>query len=98
MLKELGWRTLAQRRTDARLALMYKIVHGLVLIDAIRYIKFQRDQIHLQQILAKQKYYEMSFFPRTVQDWNRLPKSLLGAGSLEAFKSGVVGIEHHLPY
>ena len=98
MLNELGWRTLAQRRADARLTLMYKIVHGLVLIEAIKYIKLQRDQLHLQQILAKQKYYEMSFFPRTVQDWNRLPKSVLAADSLEAFKSRVVGIEHHLPY
>ncbi len=98
MLKDLGWRTLAQRRVDARLALMYKIVHGLVLIEAIKYVKLQRNQIHLQQILAKQKYYQMSFFPRTVQDWNSLPKDLLTANDLKSFKAGVAGMEHRLPY
>ena len=98
MLKDLKWRTLAQRRVDARLTLMFKIVHSLVLIDAIKYVKLQRNNLHLQQILAKQKYYQMSFFPRTVQDWNALPKDLLGANSLKSFKAGVAGIEHHLPY
>ena len=98
MLQDLKWRTLAQRRVDARLALMYKIVHGLVLVEAIRYVKLQRNNIHLQQILAKQKYYQMSFFPRTVQDWNALPKDVIAANDLKSFKAGVVGFEHHLPY
>jgi len=34
MLDHLGWRSLALRRTDARLCLMYKIVHGLVVIPS----------------------------------------------------------------
>ena len=29
MVKNLGWRTLEQRRADARLCLFYKVVHGL---------------------------------------------------------------------
>ena len=33
-----------------------------------------------------------------VQDWNFLPKALLPADSLKAFKAGVVSVEHHLPY
>ena len=32
MLKELGWQDLAERRKEARLALFYKIVNGLVAI------------------------------------------------------------------
>ena len=73
---------------------------ALILIEAIKYVKLQRNQIHLQQILAKQKYYQMSFFPRTVhgQDWNTLPKDLLTSGDLTSFKAGVSGIEHHLAY
>ena len=59
---------LAQRPTDARLSLMYKIVHNPVLIEAIKYVKPQRNLINLQQILVNKKYYEMLFFPRTVKD------------------------------
>ena len=88
----------AQRRRDARHSLMYKIVHNLVLIEAIKYVKLQRNLINLQQILANKKYYEMSFFPRTVKDWNSLPKALLAADSLKAFKAGVVSVDHKFSF
>ena len=39
MLIYLTWQDLAQRRTDTRLSLMYKIVHNLVQIEAIKYFK-----------------------------------------------------------
>ena len=77
---------------------MYKIVHILVLIEAIKYVKLQRNLSNLQQILANKKYYEISFFPRTVKDWNSLPKALLSTYSLKAFKAWVVSVEHHLPF
>ena len=94
----------------ARFSLMYKIVHNLVLIEAVTYGKLQRNLIKLQQILLHNKYYEMtSFFPHTViqsffplyttvKDWNSLPKTLLAADSLKAFKTSVVNVDHHLPY
>ena len=76
---------------------MYKIVLNLILIDAIKYVEL-RNLTNLQQIQANKKYYEMSFFPHTVKDWNSLPKTLLAADSLKAFKAGAVSVEHHLPY
>ena len=100
MLIDLKWQDLAQRQTGAKLSLMFKIVHNLVLVEAIKYVQLQRNLINLrvQQILANKKYYEMSFFPCTIKDWNSLPKTLLAADSLKAFKAGVVTVEHHLPY
>ena len=83
--------TLVQRQTDVRLSLMFKIVNNLVLIS-VKYIKLQRNLINLQQILANKKYYEMSFFFRTVKDWNSLTKTLLAADSLKAFKAGIQGL------
>ena len=77
---------------------MYKIVHNLVLTEAIKYVKLQRNLINLQQILVNRKYYEMSFLSCTVKEWNSLPKTLLAADSLKAFEAEVVSIEHHLPY
>ena len=41
LLIDLQWRDLAQRQTDARLSLMYKIVYNLILIEAIKYFKLQ---------------------------------------------------------
>ena len=52
MLIDLKWWDLAQRRTDARLSLMFKIVHNLILIEAMKYVKLQGNLINLQQILA----------------------------------------------
>ena len=61
-------------------------------------LSYKETSSTYKQILANKKYYEMSFFPPTVQDWNSLPKVLLSADGLEAFKAGVVTVEHHLPY
>ena len=38
IVQALGWRTLDQRRADARLCLFYKIVHGLVAVPLPEYI------------------------------------------------------------
>ena len=39
MIATLGWRSLEQRRADARLCLLYKIIHGLVAVPLPDYIK-----------------------------------------------------------
>ena len=38
IVNDLGWRTLEQRRTDARLCLFFQIVHGLVALPLPGYI------------------------------------------------------------
>ena len=42
--------------------------------------------------LPPKLYYSMSFFPRTVAEWNQLPQSVAAAPSLEAFSDGVEAI------
>ena len=39
MIATLGWRSLEQRRTDSRLCLFYKIIHGLVAVPLPDYIE-----------------------------------------------------------
>ena len=39
MISELKWETLEERRTKQRLAMFYKIHHGLVAVDKDKYIK-----------------------------------------------------------
>ena len=43
MLGELGWRSLEDRRTDARLCLFYKIVHGLVAVPLPSYVVHSQE-------------------------------------------------------
>jgi hypothetical protein len=98
MLRTLNWRLLALRRVDARLCLMFKIVHGLVGIDSSARIRMQRDRVHLQPMYTKPAYYAFSFFPRTITDWNYLEPNILTAPSLQAFRSRLGSVDHNLPY
>ena len=43
IVQNLGWRTLEQRRTDARLCLFYKVVHGLVAVPLPDYIQYSNS-------------------------------------------------------
>jgi hypothetical protein len=93
MLKELKWLTLEERRQMARLVLVYKIVNGLVKIDATdRLVQPSRLSRNMGQhsfqitscntIIRKE-----SFYPRAIRDWNALPTDTATAKSLESFKT-----------
>ena len=62
---------------------MFNIEYNLILVEAMKYVKLQRDCIHLQQILANKKYYEISFFPHTVKDWDSVPEIILAVDCLQ---------------
>ena len=96
MLGELKWPILEERRQRARLVLIYKIVNGLVKIDATdRLIQPTRLSRNMGQhsfqipscntIIRKE-----SFYPRTIRDWNALPTDTDTAKSLESFKTHVL--------
>ena len=69
IIEKLGWRTLEQRRADARLCLFYKVVHGLVvatLPDHVQYSNMISRYSHsmtFRQVSASTNYYKYSFFP-----------------------------------
>ena len=79
MITTLGWRSLEQRRADARLLMFYKIVHGLVEIPLPTYIQRQirmtrtTHSYHFIQIQTSSNYYKYSFFPLAIVQWNNLP-------------------------
>ena len=100
MLSTLQWRSLADRRVDARLCLMFKIVHGLVEIPHQKYlIPFTRSsRIHhnlaFQIPHSKADYHLFSFFPRTIRVWNTLPLSFVNSPNIEIFKTKVQTLTH----
>lgn len=96
MLSSLHWRSLQERRRDARLCMMYKVDRRLVAIDKDKRLlpPKKRNTRHshpraYQVPSCKTERRKMSFFPRTVRDWNALPPATVEAESLDAFKAMV---------
>ena len=97
MIAALGWPSLELRRRVARLSLLHKMVNDLVLMTSrsllIPYPHITKAMPpHAITPLDKSPfklYYAMSFLPRTIADWNKLPHSV-AASSPETFKDSVM--------
>ncbi|KAI8483700.1 hypothetical protein Bbelb_384920 [Branchiostoma belcheri] len=96
MLHKLGWQTLESRRRNARLATLYKITNNVIsvphasrVVPAARCSRRTNHALKLQTIASKNNYYRLSFFPRTIKEWNELEPGVAEAGSLTQFKTGL---------
>ena len=82
MLTNLGWWSLQQRRVDSRLSLLYKIAHNLTPSchkDQLRPPRRRSRHMHQQSFLpisCSTTSHRLSFFPRTISQWNNLPHRL----------------------
>ena len=78
MLHGLNWQSLQDRRKDARLCMMYKVDRRLVAIKKDKRLISQKRKTRnrFQTIGCKTDRRKMSFFPRTVRDWNALPPDI----------------------
>jgi hypothetical protein len=95
MVKSLGWEPLQERRKSHRLIVMYKIKHGLVCIPESSYMVQTSDSRtrganRLIQHHTNIAAYKQSFFPRTIQEWNRLPIAVTNTTKLEEFKASLL--------
>jgi hypothetical protein len=100
MLNHLKWPTLQSRRSEARLCLMYKMVHNLVATNiglyAVPVSRATRKThphsfIMFIQIQAGTEAYRMSYFPKTIVEWILLPAEVVMAPSLDAFRGCLQG-------
>ena len=103
MLDSLGWRSLADRRADARLILFYKIVYNLVAVLLPQYINHpvrmtrHMHPLHFVQIPATASYYKYLFFPLAIAQWNQLPHHIPVLSDLDSFRSAVRTDSHLMP-
>jgi len=90
MMQQLGWNTLQERRNQARVIMMYRIVNGLIAIPASLYLTYstQSTRGHGLKCVSAFNY---SFFPATIRIWNQLPAHVVMSPSIEAFKSRLAG-------
>ena len=86
------------RRTIARLSMLYKMRNRLVFYEDIKlqpvhhlYSTRSKDYSYKQPI-ATRDYYKYSFYPRTISEWNNLPREIVFCSSLAAFKNAFFNI------
>ena len=95
MLQTLGWRSLSERRIDAKLCMIYKITNCLVGIPANKYLipvnTVTRKQHSLSYLIPHSRcnYHLYSFFPSTIRLWNSLRQHAVNKNSLDSFKSNI---------
>ena len=102
--QQLNLRSLEQRRVDAKVIMLYKIIHGLVAIpipsyfeQPMRSTRHTRHPLALRQIHTTANYYKFSFFPSTVVYWNQLPAQIVLLPTLDQFSVAVRAHNHHTP-
>ena len=100
MQHELGWRTLENRRADARLILFYKIITNQIAIPIphylqtpLRYSRHQNSRSFIQ-VHSNTLAFQNSFFPWSVKLWNKLPEEIVNTSELDVFKTQVSKIAH----
>jgi hypothetical protein len=95
MMETLGWQSLEQRRREARLVLMYKVVHGLVAIPHQGHIEQNKlctrskNSLRLKVYSPSTEIARNSFFPKTIKDWNKLNEDTVTAETIEKFKTRI---------
>ena len=93
MLADFQWKSLQDRRRDARLTMLYRINNDLVASDQNEHILSptrlsRHSQPHTFQIpRTTTTYKQQSVFPRTIRERNRLAPDTVSAGSIDAFKA-----------
>ena len=93
ILENLQWPTLQERRKSARLVLLYKVLHDLLIIPNC-YLPFKSTVLwtrhsHNFKLVPYQPridVYKYSFLPRTVPEWNRLDAEIIETDCVEEFK------------
>ena len=94
MIATLCWPTLQQRRADAKLVLVHRIIHGHVEIQAPAYFRptaltTRGHSLRYYLPFCRTDVYKHSFFPSGIRSWNQLPEEVASAQSLDAFRVGL---------
>ena len=91
----LEWPPLQQRHRKARLEVFFKFHHSLISISSSYQPRptssgrsSRKDNDYSYDTPSCRTHYRpMSFFPRTLPDWNSLPQEVVAADTMDCFKS-----------
>jgi len=93
ILENLKWPTLAERRRQQRLAIMYKVHHKSISVNInnqyakmiTKNLRKSHNSLYLEPHFHAD-YLRNTFFPRTIREWNSLPAAVISSPSLDSFK------------
>jgi len=91
MLSDLQWPSLKHRRYITRLKLFYNIVHKASVLKIPDYFSYttyptrHHHPLHFEIPFSRTDNYRLSFYPRSIRDWNNLPTNTIECQSLELF-------------
>ena len=94
--QEIGLPSLEERRKHSRLIMMYKVVNHHTAIPLPDYIRQRarvtrnQQQHRIQRLSLTSNSYKFSFFPRTLKDWDDLPRHIIELAILEQFKEAII--------
>ena len=95
MLRRLELPTLEDRRSVARLVLLFKILSGSAEVNCPETLSPLGHSVtrghdrRLRIISSNTELYKHTFFPATVRSWNRLTQLAVAAETVEAFRAAV---------
>ncbi len=97
MLQKLDWRPLEQRRKVTRLSMLNKIINYQVAILANEFLNpastRRSSQLNhnktINRLAGRSDFYNNSYFPLTIEEWNNLPEHIVNITDPKIFKVAV---------
>ena len=96
LYQELGFESLQQRRWYRELCCLFKIINNksprylFELIPSPNTRFFSRSSENIPQHRAKHDFFENSFFPSTIKEWNNLDVHIRKSKSISIFKRNIL--------
>jgi len=94
LLVPLNWQPLQVRRQFTRLTVFYRMMNNTIAIpSSLVQLGPQRTRsahpLKCQHVFTRIDPYKLSFIPRTIIEWNRLPCNVATSPSTDSFKTGL---------
>ena len=92
MLADLQWKPLQERRKEARLIMLFKVINNKIALDNSQLIPLNSTSTRNTHDLSYQipycrTQYRQQSFPLTIKDWNSLYQDAMSAGTVESFRT-----------
>ena len=99
MLNKLDWIPLQERRRIGRITMLHKISNGQIAIPAGKFLQPVQTRTSsrrnhnkaITRLTGRTEYYNQSFFPHTINEWNKLPSTLVNITDTKSFKEALTG-------
>ena len=102
LYNELGLESLQNRRWDKKISLLYKVIANrspylFNVIPRINTSRPTRGSDNIPLLGTKHNFFQNSYFPATIKEWNRLNTDIRKSDSISIFKKRILSFIRPLP-